>query len=105
MVMQRLVALGFAVCVALLLTPAVVAAQCTGCEGDLDGDDSVTISELVTAVGNALNGCGDRVTCTTDDDCDPDEVCTEGTCTGVPDPCETDDDCDSDEQCLDGNCV
>ena len=50
------------------------------CAGDIDGDDQVTISELVSAVNSALNGCGDRVTCHVDDDCDPDEMCIDGRC-------------------------
>lgn len=30
------------------------------CAGDLDGDDVVTIAELIQAVGSALHGCSTR---------------------------------------------
>lgn len=39
----------------VLLSPALVTAQCCG---DCNGDGMVAINELVTAVNNALNGCG-----------------------------------------------
>ncbi len=35
----------------------VGSAQCDSCEGDLDKSGAVTIDELVTVVGNALEGC------------------------------------------------
>ena len=90
---------------AILLCAAPPArGQCAGCEGDIDGDDQVTVSELVQAVNSLLNGCQDRVECDNDDDCDADETCVDGTCVGRPDPCDTDDDCDADERCVDGNC-
>lgn len=31
------------------------------CEGDIDGNNDVTVDELVTAVGNALSGCEEPV--------------------------------------------
>ena len=40
---------------ALLLAPRTASAQCCG---DCAGDGQVSVSDLVTAVNNALNGCG-----------------------------------------------
>jgi len=36
---------------------SAVGAQCSSCEGDFNGDDGVTIDELVKAVNHALTGC------------------------------------------------
>ena len=50
----------------MLRLPLVVALLCLAvrveaqtCDGDFDGDGHVEISELITAVGNALGGCAD----------------------------------------------
>jgi hypothetical protein len=46
-------------------------AQCSGCEGDFNGDDRVAINELITAVNNSLNGCPEDVF---EEKCPPDSV-------------------------------
>jgi hypothetical protein len=47
------------VALAAMLGSQRSAAQCNpACQGDLDSDGRVLINELITAVGNALNGCG-----------------------------------------------
>lgn len=102
--MRQLLALGTLPIASSVLGSQIAAAQCSSCDGDLNGDDRVTIDELVKAVNSALTGCGDNVTCTSDGDCDADEVCTNGTCAGRPDPCSSDADCDPDEACVSGNC-
>jgi len=102
--MRQIVALCVLVGAALLLGSGIVQAQCNGCAGDRNGDEQVTIDELVKAVNRALTGCGDNVACMSDSDCDPDEICADGTCIGRPDPCSSDSDCDPDETCVGGNC-
>ncbi len=48
-----------AVGLAALLGAGRSAGQCNpSCQGDLDSDGQVTINELITAVHNALVGCG-----------------------------------------------
>lgn len=41
----------------LSLVVSNAGAQCTQCRGDLNGDNQVTVDEILTAVDNALNGC------------------------------------------------
>jgi hypothetical protein len=55
--MRQAVALSTLMLASVLLRSEIVGAQCQSCEGDLDGDDRVTIDELVRAVNNALTGC------------------------------------------------
>jgi hypothetical protein len=43
---------------ALVVAPAQAGAQC---EGDFDGNNQVTVDELITAVGNSLSGCAPPV--------------------------------------------
>jgi hypothetical protein len=43
--------------VLLALWPARIGAQCDPCEGDFNGDDQVTVDEILVSVNNALNGC------------------------------------------------
>ena len=69
--MRQIVALCVLVGAALLLGSGIVLAQCNGCAGDRNGDEQVTIDELVKAVNRALTGCGDNVACMSDGDCDP----------------------------------
>ena len=67
---------------------------------------SLWFGALALAVTSCGGGSGsDKVTCSVNTDCDPDEVCTNGMCTGRPDPCTTNADCASDEACTNGNCV
>jgi hypothetical protein len=51
------VILGYLVLAAALLGSARAKGQQNSCEGDLNGDDRVTIDEIVKAVNSALSGC------------------------------------------------
>jgi len=43
--------------VCFTLCPAWVAAECNQCPGDFNGDQHVTVDEILVSVSNALNGC------------------------------------------------
>lgn len=61
---------------------------------------------LAVSIALAIAGCGsggDEVTCSSDSDCDPDEVCSNGMCTGQPDPCTSNAE-HLRETCVNGNC-
>jgi hypothetical protein len=66
----------------------------------------LVISAMAGNCGGGGSGGGpDKVTCAVDQDCDSDETCVDGSCTGLPDPCTSNADCDSDEICTNGDCV
>ena len=78
---------------------ALAAAGCGGGGGsDKSGSNNA-------AVSGEDEGAADKVTCAVDGDCDSDEVCKSGLCTGIADPCSSNADCESDEVCTNGNCV
>jgi hypothetical protein len=54
--------------------------------------------------GDDDQGDDDQDACVVDTDCDADELCTNGLCTGVDDVCTSDADCDADEACTNGAC-
>ena len=56
-IVGRLVALSVLVLASALVGSGTVQARCGTCDGDLNGDDGVTVDELVKAVNSALNGC------------------------------------------------
>ena len=39
-------------------TARTLGQACQGCDGDINGDNQVTIDEIITSVNSALNGCG-----------------------------------------------
>jgi len=55
--MQAIRALSILVLVSSVLGSRPALAQANRCDGDLNGDDRVTVAELVKAVNSALNGC------------------------------------------------
>ena len=77
---------------------ALATAGCGGGGSNSPGTNSAGIAA-------AEDGAADKVTCSVNADCDSDEVCTNGKCTGLPDPCTSNADCNTDEVCTNGNCV
>lgn len=55
--MRQFVGLGVLMFAFVLSASAIAQARCGTCDGDLNGDDGVTIDELIKAVNSALNGC------------------------------------------------
>ncbi|MDP6945869.1 MAG: hypothetical protein QF464_17090, partial [Myxococcota bacterium] len=87
-----------------------------GCGGavaddDVNADVCVTVSELATLEAWIAAGAPEEAVvdpgCTSDDDCNEGETCTDGACAETTtDPgCTSDDDCNEGEVCTDGACV
>jgi hypothetical protein len=91
-------------------------------DGDEDEDDADDAEAGEADDGDEEDeGAADKITCAVDADCDADEVCTAGMCTGIDGEdedddeeeegaddnvaCSADTDCDADEVCTNGTCT
>ena len=81
-----------------------VSGLCTGADGEAE-DGTCDADDDEDGADDADDEDGaDKITCATDADCDSDEYCSDGLCTGMPEACASDADCDSDEACANGLC-
>ncbi len=95
----RLVALGLAPLVCVLLTVGCPTTPTPECTTDADCAEGQVCDDGVCTAAPEPE-------CTTDADCAEGEVCDDGVCTAAPEPeCETDADCAEGEECDDGVCV
>lgn len=73
-------------------TSLLCAVACSG------GSDGAQQSQSLAANGCVDDeGAADKVTCNVDTDCDSDEFCSAGTCTGLDGEAEDETDCDADD--------
>ncbi len=78
--------------------------KCTGADGEPEDSECTPDGTADSADDEADDDANDKIYCAVDADCDSDETCEAGLCTGIPEACSTDADCDSDEACTDGYC-
>jgi len=79
---------------------------CPGCTGDLNGDGTVNVLDLLDllgAWGPCPDPCPDGNACDDGDPCTINDTCIDGQCVGTPIDCDDGDPCTID-YCMNGQC-